>query len=204
MRVTWAKAASLLLVVVLVASVAGLAGCGGEQTTEKTLVIGFLDDLTGPAGFSVSHTLSSTQDYLKMAEEENQFPGLKVKLINYDTRLDYSRTVPGYVWLKGQGTQLLFMLTSTFVAQVRSSLERDNIPCFASGAIPSTLGSDWIYSYFPAQNYQSEAIVQWIIENWDYTTKGRAPKIGMISQFGYEAGPLVDDWVNTVLKPRYP
>ena len=187
-----ARIVALVLAALMLLSATGLAGCGGGVEDENVLVIGFLEDLTGPAGFAVRQSYEGAQDYFRMVDDEDLIPGLKIKLIQYDTRLDYSRTLPGYVWLDGQGMDMLWMLTGTFVALVRDRVEQDGMPVVASQAEPTTLGSDWIFHMFPGQKSEAEAVSDVILDRWDSDEEDRAPLIGVISQAGYTGGQFTE------------
>jgi len=192
-----AQRIGLLALAVIVLAVPILGGCGGGGVTQKhTIVIGFLEDLTGPAGYSVSQTYGAVQDYFRMVEDEDLIPGVTVKFNTYDTRLDYSRALPGYVWLKSQGADMIFMFVSTMAALVGDKFGQDKLPCFVSQAIPTTLGKDWIFHLYPGQNFEAEAIMKWILDNWNQSQKGRPFKIGLIGQAGYEAHGMAKDVVS--------
>ncbi|MCX5998481.1 MAG: ABC transporter substrate-binding protein [Chloroflexi bacterium] len=103
-----AKMLFLPLLGVLLAVLPCIVGCGGGATTgESVVTLGFLGDLTGAGSAAVSEVLYGFQDYLKMVEENGLLPEGKIDLTTYDTKSDSGRVLPGYVWLHGQGAQVV-------------------------------------------------------------------------------------------------
>ena len=103
------KMVVLVLLGVLLATVPGLVGCAKEGV-RKEIVIGFMGDFTGPAAATCGELYKGITDYFRMVEEDDPILGVKVKIITYDTRMDYSRAPMGYEWLKGKGAE--YSLTS--------------------------------------------------------------------------------------------
>lgn len=190
MRRKAAKYLGIVLSLVLIVSVPGLVGCSGDTDDRKTIVLGILDDLTGPASHSITQTIDGMRDYFRMVEEDNLLPGIRLRTITYDTRLDYSRIVPGYVWLQGQGTMIYAMNVSTHAVLLRQRFENDGIPVMVGTAISDTQGSDWMFNYVPGQNYEAETHLQWILQDWDYGE--RVPKVGLAHVSGYEGGVIME------------
>ena len=173
------KTASLVLLAVLLVTVPGLAGCAKEKGAEKEIVIGVLADFTGPAAFAVKPNINSMFDYFRMVEEENLLPEVKIKFITYDTRLDYARVVPGYVWLKGQGAMLMHVISGPDKGILADRFEKDRIPVIGAQTSTELLDHPWMFNSFSPIESQAEVEMQWIMDTWDYEELGK-PKIGHV------------------------
>jgi len=137
---------ALVLLGALLATFSGLAGCAKEEGKVPEIVIGFQTDLTGPAAFAVGHLYDGFQDYFRMVEEEDPIPGVKIKIITWDTRSDAARVKPGYVWMKGQGVDLLGLLSGVDRKIVADDIEEDQIPVVGTQAVRALLGHEWMFN----------------------------------------------------------
>ena len=168
------KVVALVLAGVLLVGSVGLAGCGEEEEVPEILV-GVLTDFTGPASSAVIPTIEALRDYFRMLEEEDPIPGVKVSFINYDQRTDYARTVPGWIWLAGQGITAGVVLSPHDNNALADRYEADKIPVLCSMAVPELFEHDWLYASIYSEEAQAEAILQWILDDWDGTG---LPKVG--------------------------
>lgn len=185
MRRKLAKAAVLVLLGLLLATVPGLAGCGdddgGTVTETKEIKYGWLWDMTGRASLAVVQLYDGLTDYLTMIEEEDPIPGVEIKVITYDTRSEPARVIPGYVWLKSQGVTLISGAPHD-IESLKSRLEPDQMPVLEVSSMLSNLDSEWIFAEYGTPESQVEAQMHWIMDNWeDYPTK---PKIGFVGLSG--------------------
>ena len=56
-------------------------------------------------------TIHATEDYLaKVLPKTDPLKGVKVEFTHFNTELDYSKTVPGYLELKGRGVDMMLIL----------------------------------------------------------------------------------------------
>ena len=174
--------AFLALLVVAVPAVAGCGGGGAVTTTE--ILIGLETDLTGPANSSIAPVYAGMQDYLKEASAAGVIPGATVKIITYDHRTDYSRIPIGYVWLKGQGVKAIMFPSPTDIQMLMPNLTADKIPGLGTTTLTSWMNEPWAYGMASTMQMSSERCMKWIMDNWDYTGKGRNPKVGFIGVIG--------------------
>ena len=122
------KVVGVILAAVLLLTMSGLASCGGTDESEgHEIRIGILTDFTGPAAFAARQATNAIIDYFRLLEETDPIPGVKVKIITYDTRSDFSRVVPGYLWLKGQGAVLVYPISGDDLTMLEPRLARDEI-----------------------------------------------------------------------------
>jgi len=174
------RVAILVALGLLLATLPGFTGCAKKEAESKEIVIGLLTDFTGPAGYAVSTALAGTFAYFRHFEEENLIPGVKVKLVTYDTRTDYSRVVPGYMWLSGKGADMLLVVAASDTALLKDRLAKDKIPALGYSSSPVLLGDPWVFTLQAPAGWQGEALVQWIMQKWDYQGKGRPPRVGVV------------------------
>lgn len=189
-------AITLVVLALLLAALPGLVGCGGKkEVVTGTFTLGWLQDLTGRAGFAVKQVWDGVQDYVAKAEAENPIPGVKIKLISYDTKSDYGRVVPGYVWLRGQGATAISVAT-TDSALLWGRMADDQCVNLYMSNQPQTLSNEWTYTEYGTSASMVESLLQWLREGggWDYAAKGK-PKIGVLT---YAGVTYYQDFVDTL------
>ena len=188
------KMVVLALLGVLLATLPGLVGCAKEEEARKEIVIGFMGDFTGPTAATCVDLYKGMTDYFTMVEEDDPIPGVKVKIITYDTRMDYARCPIGYVWLKGKGADIFFNFSPIFQEMLMDKHQKEKIPAFTFATSPPMVGEEWVYSlsiHFP---WEAEAIMEWILEEWwDYEEMQRSPMIGHVGIAGYESSEQVHE-----------
>ena len=206
------RTVALILLGVLLVTLPGLAGCAEEKEEVPEITIGVLTDFTGTASFAVKPTINAMMDYFRMIEEENPIPGVKVKFVTYDTRLDYARTVPGYIWLKGQGAIMMHTINPADNEILVDRYEEDEIPVIGSQVQPKLLGDPWMFCFSSSNANEAEVLMKWIMDTWEYYPT--PPKIGhlgwtlMSTEYhqdgidaAMEANPGKFDWVGVERAP---
>ena len=172
---------ALVLLGVFLAALPGLAGCAEEEAEVREIVIGYEGDWTGPAASGAAEYGSAFLDYFRTVEEENPIPGVKLKVITYDTRSDYSRVPIGYVWLKGQGMDVFFAPSPADLEINAPRLAEDKIPGFGTTSLESVRDHEWCFWMYDTFEAQTEAVLKWILDTWDGEGK---PKIGLAGWIG--------------------
>lgn len=173
------RLACLALALIVLLTMSGVAGCGkGKEAGVKEIRLGLLTDFTGAAAYAVKHHGDSFMDYFRWAEEKDPIPGVSIKVLTYDTRSDYGRVVPGYMWLKGQGTILMHPVSGDDMAMLEDRFTSDGIVTVNSYLSERFLHDDWTYCLGLSQEEEGEVFMQWIMNTWDYAGKGRPPRIG--------------------------
>jgi ABC-type branched-subunit amino acid transport system substrate-binding protein len=174
----------LVLLAVLIATLSGLVGCAGGKEEAQEVIIGFIGDFTGPAAATCAEQYKGMTDYFHMIEEDDPIPGVEVKIITYDTRMDYARVPGGYVWLKGKGTDIFFNFNPVMQEILLAQHQADKIPSFTYASTPAIVGQEWIFSFSIHYPWEAEAIMEWILEDWEGRPAG-PPKVGHIGVSGY-------------------
>mgnify|MGYP001765442728 CR=1 FL=1 len=154
-----------------------LVGCGGgEETTEAEITIGILADFSGAAAFAVVPTVEAFKESLSYYMEKDPVEGVTIKYVQYDHRLDYSKTVEGYQSLMAQGMDLFYAMGRTEPDQLSTYLVDDQMPTVSTTGRTDKLDFPWLWHPVPAMTWTTEEIMQWIADDWDgYPTK---PKVG--------------------------
>jgi hypothetical protein len=192
------KVVVFVLLGILLATLPGLVGCAGEEkATGKEIKYGWLWDFTGRAAVGVTQVFQGFKDYLRMTEEEDPIPGVTIKLVTYDTKSESARVMPGYVWLKGKGVDIMSAAPQD-TEVLRSRFEAEQMPFYSLSNILSMLDSEWLVSLFGPPEGVIEVLLQWIMDNWeDYPTK---PKIGFVGLSGvpfYESQlETAEEWMS--------
>jgi len=177
------KTMALVLLGVLLATLPGLLGCAKEEAAGKEIKYGWVWDFTGRAALGVTQVFQGFKDYLRMTEEENPIPGVTIKLLTYDTKSDSSRVMPGYVWLKGKGVDIMSAAPQD-TEVLRSRFEEEEMPFYSLSNILSMLDSEWLVSLFGPPEGAIEVLLKWIMNTWPYEEEGRLPKIGFVGLAG--------------------
>jgi len=171
--------AILAVLVALLAALPSLAGCAGGDGGEKVIKIGIMADFTGTAAFAMQPTMKTADNYVtKVVPEKNPLPGVKVEFTIFDTRLDYSRTVNGYLELKGRGVDMMIIPNAQDVELLGDRLRQDQMPVIGTQGLQSQLASEWSMSTVSTVQSQGEAVMRFIMDHWDYDGKGRSPVVG--------------------------
>jgi ABC-type branched-subunit amino acid transport system substrate-binding protein len=119
--------------------------------------------------------------------ENDLIPGVELKVVNYDTKYDPARDIPGYEWVRERGAQIIITPLSSTAEVLKPFLERDQVVLFSCASTP-TLVEDpgWIFCKDPPQSAWIKALLKWISEeHWDYESEGRKPKVGAAGWLEY-------------------
>ncbi len=174
-------AALLILALLLVTP---LLGCGDEdeEGERRTITIGMLTDLTGPAGPALVPLLWAFQDQIKYINEEYPIPGVQLEVITYDTKMDAARGIPGYEWLKEQGSEVIVTIFDYDAATLKPFAERDKIPLVSLiVSEPLLEPPGWVFCINSAMPLQLVTVLKWIGEQGDSSEE--VLKIGCIAPF---------------------
>ncbi len=166
-----------LAVVLLITSV--LCGCGGSEKETNTIVFGWLADQTGSSAQAFKQVVGGMKDYLAEMEANDPIEGIKIKIITYDTRLEYARFPTGYQWLKGQGMDLLLGYQPETSNMTQADQIADKIPQYNFVTWPSTMDADWVYGYMSTYEYEGQATMDYLVNQW-WPTQGKARALKVV------------------------
>jgi len=196
-----AKVVLAALLVLVIVTVPSLSACGeGESAQAHSVTLGFMSDFTGRAAFALNQVYKGTQDYLQMVEDEDVIPDLEIELVTYDTRGDYGRAPAGYQWLRGQGSQLIFMPSAQDQETLASRLEADQIPAIGGQGSQLLLDQRWAFSLYPATGALGRLLLEWIMNQWDYEGEGRLPRVAHAGYASYLTTADYKNWIDDYLE----
>ena len=172
--------AIMVVLVTLLVALPSLVGCAKkEEGAERVIKIGVLADFTGVAGYAMKPTIQATEDYLaKVLPKTDPLKGVKVKFTHFNTELDYSKTVPGYLELKGRGVDMMLIPNAQDVELIGDRLAKDSMPVVSSMGLQSKLASEWSLSTVSTVQSQGEAAMLFIMDQWEKNGKSGPIKVG--------------------------
>ncbi len=170
----------MLLGVLLIASTI-VAACGEGEARIGEIQIGILTDFTGPAAFATVPTVDSFKHAIRWSLEQDPIEGLEIKYVSYDQRTDPARVSPGYMWLKGRGVDMMYIMSPTDNSILADDYRKDGMPVIASAVSEEVGPHPNIFYLWGSDGHGTEAVTQWIMDNWDYEGEGRLPRIGHLS-----------------------
>ena len=171
------RAVAFVLVLALVATLGW--GCGGGNGGDKvTITIGEITDFTGPAAPAVTTIHYALEDMIRYYNEEGLIPGVKIKLVSWNTHYDASREVPGYDWVKDHGAKLVVTVYGNSGEILKSFAERDKVVVTNMSATTAQIEPPgWVFCFNCPASWGFKVTMKWVSENhWDYTEG--IPKVG--------------------------
>lgn len=161
------KAIAFLGLAILLVAASVVAACGGGDEEEtNTVVLGWLADQTGSSSTAFKEVSKGIDDYLANMEKTDPIEGVRIKVIAYDTRLEYGRYMQGYEWLVGQGMDVLLGYAPETSTVTLASQKEDRIPQYNFTGWPTTLDEDWVYSYAYSQEFEGRAVLDYLLKQW--------------------------------------
>jgi hypothetical protein len=194
MRRNWKLVVGCFLVLVMVAVPFVGVSCGGGGGEGVTITLGEIDDFTGPAGAFMSVLSYGMDDMIRYYNEQGLIPGVKIKLIRYDTALNPSRDIPGYDWLKERGAKVIVIGIISPGETLKPFSERDKMPlCDLGTTLPMFNPPGWSFCFNAPIRWNLMTCLKWVSEEqWDYSNG--IPKLG---QIGW-VGPFATDAENAI------
>ncbi|MBM4462039.1 MAG: hypothetical protein FJ012_01725 [Chloroflexi bacterium] len=176
---------------VLLPLVVLLPGCGGTSDHRVAITIGELTDLTGPASPAIIPLHWALQDMVRYYNEEELIPGVRFRMVSWDTRYDVSRDIPGYDWVRGRGAKLIVAVPPPTPVTLKPFADRDKFPiCSLSTTEAMMDPPGWIFCFSNSHYRMMKTFLKWIHDvDWDYPD-GKIPKIGLV---GWDEAAIHDD-----------
>ncbi len=146
---------------------------------DVVITIGNLSDLTGVSSNAQSTINTALGDLVKYYNDNDLIPGVELEVITYDGNFDPGRDIPGYLWLREKGADLLVTCVPPTVVSLKPTVDEDQFVMFcATGNLDELMPPGYAFSLSIIPEYCAFTLVKWISENhWDYEANGPA-KIG--------------------------
>lgn len=161
--------------------------CAEEEEDGKvTIVIGNMTDTTGIGAPALVPLTDALHD---LVEEINaglalgiELPeGVELKVIDYDTKFDAARFVPGYEWLKDKGAQVIFSVSNEASETLKPLAATDKVALLGMAtSIPMVEPPGWVFAFSAPTQWAVKLMLKWIGDKWDYEGKGRKPTIATV------------------------
>jgi hypothetical protein len=167
-------------VAVVLASLLCLGCGGGKEPGVTTIVVGELSDFTGLSATALITIHKVIEDSVRYYNEEGLIPGVKIRLVSYDTKTDASRFISGWEWVKGRGAKVVVVCLPLAALTLKPFAEREKIAIMSLGNMKELVEPPgWAFSGDSDPGDEITAELKWMSEEyWDYT-KG-IPKIGYV------------------------
>lgn len=174
------KVLAAFLVLVLIATLGLSCGGGGGEPGVVTITIGEITDLTGPGSPAVITLHYCLQDMISYYNDEGLIPGVKLKMVSWDTRYDASREIPGYEWVREKGAKLIVVIMPQSGPMLMPFAARDKVPIAALSCHKDTLSPPgWVFNMSNSSDMHVKTLLKWISEeHWDYSQG--IPKLGLV------------------------
>jgi len=187
-RTLMKRAICCLLVLLPLAAL--LSGCGGPSGQGVVITIGELTDLTGPASSAIIPLHWALQDMIRYYNEEGLIPGVRFRMVSWDTKYDVSRDVAGYDWVRGRGAKLIVAVPPPTPVTLKSFADRDKFPiCSLSTTEAMMDPPGWVFCFSNSHYRMMKTFLKWIHDvDWDYSQG--IPKIGLA---GWDEAAIRDD-----------
>jgi hypothetical protein len=157
-----------------------------EEEGEVTIIIGNMTDTTGigaPALVPLTDALHDLVDEINagLAPGVELPEGVELRVIDYDTKFDPSRFVPGYDWLREKGAQVIISVSNEASETLKDRAARDKVAILGMAtSIPMVEPPGWVFSFSAPTQWAVKLMLQWIGDKWDYEGKGRRPTIATV------------------------
>jgi len=191
----------VLAVVLLIVSL--FAACNGEETVtpgngtngngeEVVITIGNLTDQTGVAAQAIAIIDTALDDIVEYYNDNNIIPGVRLRVVEYDTQYDSAKAIPGYQKLKSDGADFIWTPVTLAVPVLKPRLDKDKYVVFTATANmeEEELNGGYVFSMGITPRYEAYTLLEWIAENDEDFPTGRPAKIG---------GAAWDDGYNNLL-----
>ncbi|MFO8010525.1 MAG: ABC transporter substrate-binding protein [Dehalococcoidia bacterium] len=161
--------------------------CGSEGETEGTkpqqpdveIIIGNLTDKTGASANAMSVIDMALADAVRYYNENNNIPGVKLKVVEYDGRYEPSNDIPGYQWLKDRGADLIYTNVPATPITLKHRVNSEKMVLFTPAANRETItppGYIFVTSTLPEDN--AYTLLKWLSENDSDFPEDRPARIG--------------------------
>ncbi len=173
------------IAILLISPLITACGSGGEteetepQQPDVEITIGNLTDKTGASANAMSVIDMALADAVRYYNENNNIPGVKLKVIEYDGRYEPANDIPGYQWLKDRGADLIYTNVPATPITLKPRVNSEKMVLFTPAANRETItppGYIFVTSTLPEDN--AYTLLNWLSENDVDFPEDRPARIG--------------------------
>jgi branched-chain amino acid transport system substrate-binding protein len=181
------------------------AGIATAQA-EKTIDIGLIADLTGPAALSGKHKVDGAKLAVDEINAKGGIGGKQIKLFVEDDQGKNQAGVSAYEKLASNQDIIAIIgsVRSTIVNATLPYVARDKIPTMIGGTDPmlTHAGNQWVFRFRPNDNYASQAMAGYAVQSmgakkvailYDTDAFGAAGNQLLKTAFAKDNTPVVSD-----------
>jgi PKD repeat protein len=151
-----------------------------KEKEAAVITIGVLNDLTGYASGALRPYQWAMEDLVDYVNKEDPIPGVELRLVTYDTQFDPARDIPGYEYVRDQGAEVVYAVTSTSGESLQAYAAIDHIPVVCGSTTAALIEPNgWTSCLAPPYKDSAKSLLDWIHEQWpDYPTKPKLYSVG--------------------------
>jgi len=144
------------------------------------ITIGNYTDKTGPSANPGSLINMALDDMVRYYNENELIPGVRFKVISYDSQADPAKDIPGYEWLKEHGADVLYTYIPSAPITLKPKLERDRLVLFSLvPAREATEPPGYVFGIgSPLIEQYSYTFLKWLAKNDPDFPTDRPARIG--------------------------
>jgi len=178
MKSRWTRiVVSCLMILTIVAALS--LSCGKKEKEGRTIVIGHISDMSGPAATALIPINYALKDLATYYNDNNLIPGVTFKVVEWDSRYDNSRIIPGWDWIRGRDAVLGFTAFPSVGEVLKPFAETEKMPVWALAygeALDYPPG--WVFLANCPNRNLINPLLKWISENDPDFPTDRPAKIG--------------------------
>jgi len=167
--------------VVLLLLVLPLAGaCRPAPPKEKTVLVGAIQDFSGPTALASDRLWTCAQQFFKWANETNLVPGVKVTWTQEDDRYDAAQVPLAYRRMMAKEPMVLFTMTAVGSSGVKPLADADKVPVLSfTGSVATAqepVGYVFQLTFVPEINFN--CFLNYVADTWP---KGKPCRVASLS-----------------------
>jgi branched-chain amino acid transport system substrate-binding protein len=169
-----------ILAVALTALLLATACAPAPTLGEKTVEIGGIYSLTGGAGASVQINMAGSLDYIRYFNEQEEIPGVSIKLTWADVMAQYALFVSHYEKFVARDIPLILTMEALGITALKERFAKDEVVMFADGMgfEEMSYSPGWRYGMCPTLAEYFAVPAEYFMENWE---EARPPRLAFIA-----------------------
>jgi len=176
---------AMMLCLILALLISPVGGCAKSEVAEETkgdIIIGILDDLSGPMAGTASAFVDGELDGIKYLNEARRgIDGYTLRPTVIDFKMDGALAIAGWERLRNEGSPVIMSLLGAAAPILDQSAQKDHIPMVTgSGSLDQLFPKEPSY-YFamgPQLTGIFDSMISLIGEDLDKRGETRPPKLG--------------------------